>query len=97
MRKNADGTDLGSEKGILMYGMLEFDTQGNVKNFLNVYRYGWDATNDKYQLVRIVDDSGNPVDPPPNDAFADSTNFTTTIGSLGANGYPIFIADFFRY
>ena len=100
MRRNADGTDLGSKKGILMYGMLEFDTQGNVKNFLNVYRYGWydgddtNPANNYYRLVRIVDDSGNPVDPPPNDAFADSTNFTTTIGTLGANGYPIFIADF---
>ncbi len=89
-----------SKKGVLMYGMLEFDTQGNVKNFLNVYRYGWydgddtNPANNYYHLVRIVDDSGNPVDPPPNDAFADSTNFTTTIGSLGANGYPIFIADF---
>jgi len=33
MRKNADGTDFGSEKEILMYGMLEFDTQGNIKTF----------------------------------------------------------------
>jgi len=93
MRKNADGTDLGSKKGILMYGMLEFDTQGNVKNFLNVYRYGWDATNDKYQLVRIVNDTGTPQVTGLDD-FADSTYFTTTIGALGANGYPIFIADF---
>jgi len=86
------------KKGILMYGMLEFDTQGNVKNFLNVYRYGWDAGGDQYQLVRIVDDKGSPqiTDSTGNylDAFADSTNFTTTIGALGANGYPIFIADF---
>jgi len=100
MRKNADGTDLGSKKGVLMYGMLEFDTQGNVKNFLNVYRYGWydgddtNPANNYYHLVRIIDDSGTPQTPPPNDAFADSTDFTTTIGSLGANGYPIFIADF---
>jgi len=77
----------------LMYGMLEFDTQGNVKNFLNVYRYGWDATNDKYQLVRIVNDTGTPQVTGLDD-FADSTYFTTTIGALGANGYPIFIADF---
>ena len=93
MRKNADGTDLGSKKGVLMYGILEFDTQGNVKNFLNVYRYGWDATNDQYQLVRIVDDTGIPQVTGLDD-FADSTYFTTTIGALGANGYPIFIADF---
>lgn len=94
MRKNADGSDLGSKKGVLMYGLLEFDTQGNVKNFLNVYRYGWDATNDQYQLVRIVNDSG--ATQTPNDGFADSANFTTTIGALGANGYPVFIADFLR-
>jgi len=93
MRRNADGTDLGSKKGVLMYGILEFDTQGNVKNFLNVYRYGWDATNDQYQLVRIVDDTGIPQVTGLDD-FADSTYFTTTIGALGANGYPIFIADF---
>ena len=89
MRSPIDDT---SKKGVLMYGMLEFDTQGNVKNFLNVYRYGWDAGGDQYQLVRIVDDSGTPQTP--NDAFADSTYFTTTIGALGTNGYPIFIADF---
>ncbi|MCD6490459.1 MAG: flagellar hook-basal body complex protein [Thermodesulfobacterium sp.] len=88
------GFPVPEKKGILMYGMLEFDTQGNVKNFLNVYRYGWDATNDQYQLVRIVDDSGSPQSPPPNDAFADNTNFTTTIDTLGANSYPVFIADF---
>jgi len=97
MRKNADGTDLGSKKGVLMYGMLEFDTQGNVKNFLNVYRYGWydgddtNPANNYYHLVRIVDDSGTPQTP--NDAFA-TTTFTTPIGALGPNGYPIFIADF---
>ena len=93
MRRNADGTDLGSKKGVLMYGILEFDTQGNVKNFLNVYRYGWDATNDQYRLVRIVNDTGTPQVTGLDD-FADSTYFTTTIGALGANGYPIFIADF---
>ncbi|PMP66699.1 MAG: hypothetical protein C0190_04885 [Thermodesulfobacterium geofontis] len=93
LRKNADGTDLSEKKGVLMYGMLEFDTQGNVKNFLNVYRYGWYATNNQYQLVRIVNDSGIPQ-VPPNDDFANSTYFSTTIGALGANSYPIFIADF---
>jgi len=93
LRKNADGTDLREKKGVLMYGMLEFDTQGNVKNFLNVYRYGWNATNNQYQLVRIVNDSGIPQ-VPPNDDFANSTYFSTTIGALGANSYPIFIADF---
>jgi flagellar hook protein FlgE len=81
-----------TKKGILMYGLLEFDTQGNVKNFLNAYRYGWDAANNQYQLIRIVNDSGAPETP--NDAFADSNYFTTTIGALGTNSYPIFIADF---
>ncbi|AEH22202.1 flagellar hook-basal body protein [Thermodesulfobacterium geofontis OPF15] len=83
-----------TKKGVLMYGMLEFDTQGNVKNFLNVYRYGWDANNNQYQLVRIVNNNGIPQNPPPNDAFAESNYFTTTIGALGANSYPILIADF---
>lgn len=92
MRRNADGTDLGTKKGVLMYGMLEFDTQGNVKNYLNVYRYGWDAVNNQYQLVRIVNDNGVPQ--VPGDAFANSGIFTTTINALGANSYPIFIADF---
>jgi len=92
MRRNADGSDLGDKKGVLMYGLLEFDTQGNVKNFLDVYRYGWDANNNQYQLVRIVNESGTPQ--VPNDAFATSPPFTTTIGALGANGYPILIADF---
>uniref|UniRef100_A0A7V4JPX5 Flagellar hook protein FlgE n=1 Tax=Thermodesulfobacterium geofontis TaxID=1295609 RepID=A0A7V4JPX5_9BACT len=81
-----------TKKGVLMYGLLEFDTQGNVKNFLNVYRYGWDATNNRYQLVRIVNDIGAPQTP--NDGFADSNYFTTTIGALGANGYPVLITDF---
>jgi len=88
---NDSSNPLYQKKGVLMYGMLEFDTQGNVKNFLNVYRYGWDAKNNQYQLVRIVDDSGTPQTP--NDAFA-TTTFTTPIGALGPNGYPIFIADF---
>ena len=83
-----------TKSGVLMYGMLEFDTQGNVKNFLNVYRYGWDANKDQYQLVRIVNNNGIPQNPPPNDAFAESNYFTTTIGALGANSYPILIADF---
>lgn len=92
MRRNADGTDLGDKKGVLMYGLVEFDTQGNIKNFLNVYRYGWDATNDVYHLVRIVNDTGLPQ--VPNDDFAESSYFTTTVNTLGVNGYPIFIADF---
>jgi flagellar hook protein FlgE len=83
-----------TKRGVLMYGMLEFDTQGNVKNFFNVYRYGWDAINNQYQLVRIVNNNGIPQNPPPNDAFAESQYFTTTIGALGANSYPILIADF---
>jgi len=95
---NDSSNPLYQKRGVLMYGMLEFDTQGNVKNFLNVYRYGWDAGGDQYQLVRIVDDKGSPQikDSTGNylDDFADSNYFTTTIGALGANGYPIFIADF---
>ncbi len=92
MRRNADGTDLGTKKGVLMYGLLEFDTQGNVKNFLDVYRYGWDAVNNQYQLVKIIDENGAPQTP--NDAFADSSVFTTTIDALGTDNYPVFIADF---
>ncbi|MBO8143034.1 MAG: flagellar hook-basal body complex protein [Thermodesulfobacterium sp.] len=100
---NDQNSPLYQKKGVLMYGMLEFDTQGNVKNFLNVYRYGWydgddsDPANNYYQLVRIVDDSGNPIDTSTlssYDAFANSDNFTTTIDALGPNGYPVFIADF---
>uniref|UniRef100_A0A7V6CDR3 Flagellar hook protein FlgE n=1 Tax=Thermodesulfobacterium geofontis TaxID=1295609 RepID=A0A7V6CDR3_9BACT len=90
--------DLYSKRGVLMYGLLEFDTQGNVKNFLNVYRYGWDANNDQYQLVRIVNNNGMPqiTDAGGNylDSFANSQYFTTTIGALGANAYPVLIADF---
>jgi len=81
-----------------MYGMLEFDTQGNVKNFRNVYRFGWDEDNDQYRLARIVDENGVPVsnaDLDDYDAFANNTVFTRKIiGALGENGYPVLIADF---
>lgn len=87
-----------TKKGILMYGLLQFDTQGNIKNLFNVYRYGWDATNNQYQLVRIVNDNGIPQIQNSQgnylDDFADSTYFSTTIGALGPNGYPILMADF---
>ncbi len=94
MRQNFTDTQ---KKGVLMYGLLEFDTQGNVKNMFNVYRYGWDAVNDQYQLTRIIDDTGTPVDDATlgtYDAFANATYFTQTLGALGAHGYPILISDF---
>ena len=92
------GFPIAEKKGVLMYGMLEFDTQGNVKNFRNVYRFGWDAGGDQYQLARIVDENGVPVsnaDLDDYDAFANNTVFTRKIiGALGENGYPVLIADF---
>lgn len=86
-----------TKRGVLMYGLLEFDTQGNIKNFLDVYRYGWDSNGNQYRLVRIIDDNGVPMDITnlaTNDGFADANNFPTTIGATGAHGYPVFIADF---
>lgn len=81
------------KRGVLMYGLLEFDTQGNVKNFFNVYRYGWDSSNNQYQLVRIIGEDGRPVDLTNIDGFSTSP-FVTTLGPIGANGYPVLIADF---
>lgn len=81
------------KKGVLMYGLLEFDTQGNVKNFFNVYRYGWNSVDNQYQLVRIIGENGQPIDITNLDGFSTPT-FVTTIGPIGANGYPVLIADF---
>lgn len=86
-----------AKRGILMYGLLEFDTQGNVRNFFNVYRFGWDSTGNEYRLVRIIKESGNPLslaELSTIDGFADSNNFTTTVSSMGPRGYPVLIADF---
>lgn len=68
-----------SLKGVLMYGRLEFDNQGNVKKFYETYRV--DANTGA--LVQVVDTSGNPV-PDPVDKFS----------ALGSHGYPLMIADF---
>ncbi|QER41354.1 flagellar hook-basal body complex protein [Thermodesulfobacterium sp. TA1] len=68
-----------SLKGVLMYGRLEFDNQGNVKKFYETYRI--DANTGA--LVQVIDTSGNPV-ADPIDKFS----------ALGAHGYPVMIADF---
>ncbi|OAQ21274.1 flagellar hook-basal body complex protein [Thermosulfurimonas dismutans] len=68
-----------AKQGVLMYGRLAFDNQGNVKNFYQTYRL--DANTGA--LVKVIDQNGLPV-PDPLDGF----------DALGANGYPIFIADF---
>ena len=68
-----------SKRGVLMYGRLSFDNQGNVKNFYETYRL--DANTGA--PVEIVGTNGNPV-PDPVDGF----------NALGANGYPLLIADF---
>lgn len=67
------------KRGILMYGRLEFDNQGNVKKFYHVYRL--DANTGA--LVQVIDEKGQPV-PLPEDKFL----------ALGPNGYPLLIADF---
>ncbi len=68
-----------SKRGVLAYGRLEFDNQGNVKKFYQTYRL--DANTGA--LVKIVDQNGSPVSLP-EDKYS----------SLGANGYPLFVADF---
>lgn len=40
-------------------------------------------------MPQITDAGGNYLD-----SFANSQYFTTTIGALGANAYPVLIADF---
>lgn len=70
------------KRGILMYGRLEFDNQGNVKKFYETYRP--DAnTGALVQIIQGYDQNGQPV-PLPEDKYQ----------ALGANGYPLLIADF---
>ena len=68
-----------TKKGVLAYGRLEFDNQGNVKKFYQTYRL--DANTGA--LVNIVDQNGSPV-ALPEDKYS----------ALGANGYPLLVADF---
>jgi flagellar hook protein FlgE len=68
-----------TKRGVLAYGRLEFDNQGNVKRFYQTYRL--DANTGA--LVQIVDQNGSPVALP-----EDKYN------AIGANGYPLLIADF---
>ncbi|MDM7202826.1 MAG: flagellar hook-basal body complex protein [Thermodesulfobacteriaceae bacterium] len=67
------------KRGALMYGRLLFDNQGNVKRFFQTYRIDANTGN----LVQIVDQNGQPI-ALPEDKFT----------ALGANGYPLLIADF---
>ncbi|QJA06807.1 flagellar hook-basal body complex protein [Thermosulfurimonas marina] len=68
-----------TKRGVLMYGRLSFDNQGNVKNFYETYRI--DANTGV--PVKIVGPNGVPVADP-------ADGFEAT----GANGYPLLIADF---
>ena len=72
-------TMLTSKQGVLMYGRIQFDRQGNIVQFKETYRLNPD-TGEKVQLfkpdgsiVEVADD-GFPV--------------------LGESGYPLVIADF---
>lgn len=70
------------KRGVLMYGRLEFDNQGNVKKFYEVYRL--DAnTGAMVQIIQGYDQNGQPV-PLPEDKY----------NALGPNGYPLLVADF---
>jgi flagellar hook protein FlgE len=68
-----------TKRGVLAYGRLEFDNQGNVKRFYQTYRL--DANTGA--LVQIVDQNGSPVALP-----EDKYN------AIGPNGYPLLVADF---
>jgi len=68
-----------AKKGVLMYGRLEFDNQGNVKRFFDTFRLDANRGN----LVKIVDEEGNIVSSP-SDGYS----------AIGSNGYPLIIADF---
>ena len=68
-----------TKRGILAYGRLEFDNQGNVKQFYQTFRL--DANTGA--LIQIIDQNGSPV-ALPEDKF----------NAIGANGYPLLIADF---
>ncbi|MFN4132529.1 MAG: flagellar hook-basal body complex protein, partial [Caldimicrobium sp.] len=67
------------KRGVLMYGRLQFDNQGNVKRFYQTYRLDANTGN----LVQIIDQNGQPI-ALPEDKFR----------AIGENGYPLFIADF---
>jgi flagellar hook protein FlgE len=70
------------KRGVLMYGRLEFDNQGNVKKFYETYRL--DAnTGALVQIIQGYDQNGQPV-ALPEDKYS----------ALGANGYPLIVADF---
>jgi flagellar hook protein FlgE len=68
-----------SKKGVLMYGRLEFDNQGNVKKFYQTYRVNANTGT----LVQIINQNGTYVTDP-EDKF----------DAIGSNGYPLLIADF---
>lgn len=79
--------NLNPKNGVLMYGMLEFDTQGNVIRFLNTYRINPENGN----LVRVITDTGAPDD----NTSDEDINFSDgSFGALGSTGYPLLIADF---
>jgi flagellar hook protein FlgE len=68
-----------TKRGVLAYGRLEFDNQGNVKRFYQTYRL--DANTGA--LVQIIDQNGSPV-ALPDDKY----------NAIGPNGYPLLVADF---
>ncbi|MFZ8831082.1 MAG: flagellar hook protein FlgE [Thermodesulfobacteriaceae bacterium] len=68
-----------TKRGVLAYGRLEFDNQGNVKRFYQTYRL--DANTGA--LVQIIDQNGSPV-ALPEDRYS----------AIGPNGYPLLIVDF---
>ncbi len=67
------------KRGVLMYGRVEFDNQGNIKRFFQTYRLDANTGNP----IQIIDQNGQPI-ALPEDKF----------NALGENGYPLFIADF---
>ncbi len=66
------------KKGVLMYGRIEFDTQGNIKNFYDVYRVDPNTGN----LIQLFDSNENVVNP------IDGNE------AIGPHGYLLFTADF---
>ncbi len=67
------------KRGVLMYGRMEFDNQGNIKKFYETYRVDPNTG----ALVQVVNENGTPVNNP-----QDGYNV------LGPHGYPIILADF---
>ncbi len=67
------------KRGVLMYGRMEFDNQGNIKKFYETYRVDPDTG----ALVEIVNENGSPENNP-----ADGYEV------LGPHGYPVILADF---